>query len=153
VVEIRRARRPSAIEYGFDLLQGRDDPLRLLVAARLRRALVPLELLFDGRQVGQRELRVDRLDVGDRVDLACDVDDVVVFEAADDMRDGVRLADVREELVAQASPSTRRRRAAMSTNSTVAGITFSGCAIAASAGRRASGTSTMPTFGSIVQNG
>jgi hypothetical protein len=41
----------------------------------------------------------------------------------------------------------------MSTNSTVAGITFSGFAIAASAARRGSGTSTMPTLGSIVQNG
>ena len=41
----------------------------------------------------------------------------------------------------------------MSTNSTVAGITFSGFAIAASARSRGSGTSTMPTLGSIVQNG
>jgi len=42
---------------------------------------------------------------------------------------------------------------AMSTNSTVAGMTFCGRAIAASFARRASGTSTMPTFGSMVQNG
>ena len=42
---------------------------------------------------------------------------------------------------------------AMSTNSTVAGSTFSGCAMAASCARRGSGTSTMPTLGSIVQNG
>jgi len=41
----------------------------------------------------------------------------------------------------------------MSTNSTVAGITFCGFAISASLVRRESGSSTMPTFGSIVQNG
>jgi ribosome-binding ATPase YchF (GTP1/OBG family) len=44
-------------------------------------------------------------------------------------------------------------RPAMSTNSTTAGIVFSGFAIAVSAARRASGTSTMPTLGSMVQNG
>ncbi len=48
------------------------------------------------------------------------------------------------------APATRP---AMSTNSTTAGSTFSGLAIAASLSRRASGTSTMPTFGSMVQNG
>ncbi len=42
---------------------------------------------------------------------------------------------------------------AMSTNSTTAGITRSGLAMTASAASRGSGTSTMPTLGSIVQNG
>jgi hypothetical protein len=40
----------------------------------------------------------------------------------------------------------------MSTNSNVAGMTAV-FAIFASGSRRASGTVTMPTFGSIVQNG
>ncbi len=48
------------------------------------------------------------------------------------------------------APATRP---AMSTNSTVAGITFCGFAIAAITASRGSGTSTMPTLGSIVQNG
>ena len=42
---------------------------------------------------------------------------------------------------------------AMSTNSTAAGTTFCGCAISAMTSSRGSGTSTMPTFGSMVQNG
>src|SRR5579871_3976973 len=42
---------------------------------------------------------------------------------------------------------------AMSTNSTVVGTTFSGCAMSASCPRRGSGTGTTPTFGSIVQKG
>jgi hypothetical protein len=42
---------------------------------------------------------------------------------------------------------------AMSTNSTVVGMIFSGLAMAASCARRGSGTGTTPTFGSMVQNG
>ena len=42
---------------------------------------------------------------------------------------------------------------AISTNSTVAGCTFSGLTISISACMRVSGTSTMPVFGSIVQKG
>ena len=41
----------------------------------------------------------------------------------------------------------------MSVNSTVARMICCGCAIAASASRRGSCTSTMAEFGSIVQNG
>ena len=41
----------------------------------------------------------------------------------------------------------------MSTNSIVAGMIRSVFAIFASGSRRASGTVTTPTFGSIVQNG
>ena len=44
-------------------------------------------------------------------------------------------------------------RPAMSVNSTVARMICCGCAIAASASRRGSCTSTMAEFGSIVQNG
>ena len=81
--------------------------------------------------------------------------DVVVLEAAHHVRDGVGLADVREELVAEALAlrgagdqagdvdELDRRSARLSPAST----------IAASASSRGSGTGTMPTFGSIVQNG
>src|SRR5690606_38349816 len=44
---------------------------------------------------------VDRLDVGDRIDPAGDVDNVVVLEAAHHVADRIDLADVGEELVAQ----------------------------------------------------
>ena len=48
------------------------------------------------------------------------------------------------------APATRP---AMSTNSTTAGTTFCGCSMPAMTSRRRSGTGTMPTFGSMVQNG
>ena len=53
-------------------------------------------------EVRQDELHVDDLDVPGRVDGAVDVCNVRVVEAADDVDDGVHLADVAEELVAEA---------------------------------------------------
>ena len=44
-------------------------------------------------------------------------------------------------------------RPAMSTNSSVAGVYFSGWYISASTSSRLSGTATMPVFGSMVQKG
>jgi hypothetical protein len=41
----------------------------------------------------------------------------------------------------------------MSTNSTIAGTTRSGCTISDSLASRGSGSSTMPTLGSMVQKG
>ena len=46
-----------------------------------------------------------------------------------------------------------RTSPAMSTNSMMAGVYFSGWYISASTSRRLSGTGTTPVFGSIVQNG
>jgi hypothetical protein len=54
-------------------------------------------------------LGLDHLDVRDQVDLAGDVDHVLVVEAADDVDDRVGLADVGQELVAGPSPWTHRR--------------------------------------------
>ena len=58
--------------------------------------------VFDGLQVGEDQLGVDGVDVVGRIHLAVDVDDVVVLEGAHDLADRVRLADVGQELVAQA---------------------------------------------------
>ena len=52
--------------------------------------IAPLEAL----EVGQHQLGLDRLGVGDRIDRALDVGDVAVLEAAQHMHDGVDLADV-----------------------------------------------------------
>ena len=88
-------------ERRADLFEHSDQPLRFLVAARARGLGVFRHLLFHRRQVRQRKLGVDRLDVGDRVDLARDMHDVAVLEAAHDVRDRVGLADVRQKLVAE----------------------------------------------------
>ena len=94
------ARRLAVLERRQQHLQGvaaRDG--RLVVG--LRRLLRSLMDLLHRVQVREHELGVDDLDVVQRIDLARDVHDVVVHEAAHEVRDRMRLANVREELVAQ----------------------------------------------------
>ncbi len=93
---------------GFDackqlerLAENRRLDLRFLVA--LLRLLdevgdAPLEAV----EVGEHQLGLDRLGVGDRIDAALDVGHVAALETAQDVDDGVHLADVGEELVAEA---------------------------------------------------
>ena len=91
-------------------LAGFKDGLCLLDCVHVGRLdlLAPQILLqlgqrvFDGLQVGEDQLGVDGVDVVGRIHLAVDVDDVVVLEGAHDLADRVRLADVGQELVAQA---------------------------------------------------
>jgi hypothetical protein len=87
-----------------------------LLRARSRAALSTCE-------VGQHQLGVDGRDVAERVDRAVDVHHVGHLEAAHHLQDRVDLADVAEELVAEAlalvlAPFTRP---AMSTIRTMAG--------------------------------
>ena len=56
---------------------------------------------FQAVEIGQHQFGLDRLDIGDRRDLAVDMGDVVVDEAAHDMGDRVAFADRGEELVAE----------------------------------------------------
>ena len=79
--------------------------VRRALAARspdLAERWAPLLALFDRLHVGQQELEFDGFDVADRVDVAVDVGDVVVFKATDDLDHGVNVADVGEEGVAHA---------------------------------------------------
>ena len=57
--------------------------------------------LLQRSHVGDDELGVDDLDVADGIDRTEFVNDVVVLEAADDLNDGIDIADVAEELVAE----------------------------------------------------
>lgn len=101
---------PHGDARGEERRAGLEDLLRLLDRGEHRDLLLleagllleARDLLLDGLQVREDQLRVDRLDVVLGRDLAVDVDDVLVLEGADDLADRVRLADVREELVAQA---------------------------------------------------
>jgi hypothetical protein len=73
---------------------------RLLVAAA-HLAHEVLQPLLDAFQIGQHQLGLDGLGVGHRVDAALDMGDVAILETAQHMGDGVDLADIGEELVAQ----------------------------------------------------
>ena len=79
---------------------------RVAVAAlgRPRHALEPALGLLE---VGVDQLGLDRVDVGQRVDPALGVDDVRVVVDADHVDDRVGLADVGQELVAEALAAVR----------------------------------------------
>ncbi len=95
-----RAGRPAGGERLVHRLQPTVLGDRLLVA-RLRLLGDPAEAALDLLVVGQDQLGLDRLDVGERVDAAVGVRDVGVLVAADDVADRVGLADRGEELVAE----------------------------------------------------
>jgi hypothetical protein len=102
LAEVDAAHRLRLVQRRLALLEHLDQRRGLLVVARARRLHVAVQALFHRGQIGQAKLGLDDLDVGDRVDLAGDVDDVLVLETAHHVDDGVGLADMAEELVAQA---------------------------------------------------
>ena len=77
---------------------------RLLVAPGLCLLLDLLDACLNGLEVFQLKLGVDDFLVADGVHRAVDVGDVVVVKAAQYVEDGVRLAYVGKELVAQSFP-------------------------------------------------
>src|SRR5262245_46522247 len=100
----------TAIESGGEHTGTRlEHLLRLATGVELRRErLVLLGVLLESGQcvlerleVGQDQLGVDGLDVVARRHLSGDMGDVVVAEHPGDLADRVRLADVRQELVAK----------------------------------------------------
>ena len=96
----QRARRLAGVQVLAQLLQQVALTDRILVAG-LRSLLCTQQPTLDGVEISERQLGVDHFDVVERLDAARDVHDVVVFEAAHDVRDRVRLANVRQELVAE----------------------------------------------------
>ena len=60
-----------------------------------------VDALFQAIEIGQHQLGLDGLDIGDRIDLVLDMGDVVVLETAHHMDDGIDLADGGEKLVAE----------------------------------------------------
>jgi hypothetical protein len=86
-------------ESGHDLLGQIDQRLLILLLASALAQLV--DALLHAVEVGQHQLGLDGRNVVRRIDLAFDVDDVLILEAAHHVDDRVNLADVRQELVAK----------------------------------------------------
>ena len=105
---VERAHRLGQVEVGDRLLDNPAQALGILVAGA-RSLLGAMQPLFGGLQICQREFGLDHLDIRNRVDLACHVDDVVILEAAHHVDDRVGFANVREKLVAQALALTGTR--------------------------------------------
>ena len=100
VGELQRAEHLAVGELGVALVEDGVLLDSLLVSALcLPDDAVP-RLLAD-IEIGERELDVDGVDVIGGIDAAVHVDDVLVLEAAYHVGDGVSLADVLQELVAE----------------------------------------------------
>ena len=72
-----------------------------LLALPLGLLLEVVDALLQAVEIGEHQFGLDGLDVGRRIDAALDVGDVIVLEAAHDVGDGIDLADVGQELVAE----------------------------------------------------
>ena len=113
------------------------------------------DALLEAFEVGEHQLGLDRLGVGDRIDPALDMGDVAVLEAAQHVDDRVDLADVAEELVAEAFAVRGAAHQAGNVDEFELGLDdrWPTWRSSASLCSRGSGTATRPTLGSIVQNG
>src|SRR5688500_20091028 len=87
-------------------LEGRQLRERLLVAGT-RRSPRLVEALLNGCEVGECQLELDDFAIARGIDGAHHVCHILVLETANDVNDRIRLADVREKLVAQDRKSTR----------------------------------------------
>lgn len=142
----------ALLQDGLGLLHCLDLGSHVLLDARL--LLEARQDLLDGLEVGEDQLGVDGLDVVPGRDLAVDVDDVLVLEGADDLADRIGLADVREELVAQALALGGAADDARDVDEVDGGgEDLLGGEDLGELGEAGSGTPTTPTFGSMVANG
>ena len=98
---LKAARAQALVEVRVQALEDLGLAGELLIAA-LRGLLRFVYAALDQLHVGHDEFEVDDVDVARGVGAAVHVDDVLVVEAAHDVDDGVRAADILEELVAQA---------------------------------------------------
>ena len=148
-----RAGRLAFGQRGDDLLQPVALGDRLGVAG-LRPLADPVQAPLGLLVVGEHQLGLDRLDVGERVDAAVGVRHAGVGVAADDVADRIGLADRGEELVAQPLPL---RGALDQAGDVVEGdrrrFQLRAATVSAICSSRSSGTSAIATLGSIVVNG
>ena len=98
--QLRLPQSAAVLEEGVRALEGRELGERFFIAG-LGGALHAVQPLLHGGEVGEGELELDDLAIAHGIDAVHHVQDVVVVEAADDVHDRVRLADVGEELVAE----------------------------------------------------
>ena len=97
----RGTRRPARLQRLDDRFHQRHQRDALLVSAA-GTFLCSNQSLLQAVEIGQHQLGLHHLRIADRVDGAFDMRDIVILEAAQHVDDRIHLADVGEELVAQA---------------------------------------------------
>src|SRR5579872_6578116 len=98
--DARRARRPALPQFGEAAIGEIERLLRFLVGA-LGFFLQRDDSALEAFEIGEHQFSLDRRDVRKGIDAPFDMSNVAVFEATDDMGDGVAFADIGEELIAQ----------------------------------------------------
>ena len=114
-----RGQQSKHVKGALFLRLALDEPRRLALAQQRERPIDQVERLLgvlvaafgflaqavdaplQAVEIGQHQLGLDRLDIGDRIDPALHMGNVGILEAAHHMRDGIDLADIREELIAE----------------------------------------------------
>jgi len=107
-LDLDEPRRPAVAQQDERADDQIEVELRLGVTA-LRLLLQRIEPPLQAVEIGEHQLGLDGVDVGDGVDAVGHVGDFAVLETAHHMGDGVGLADHGEELVAE--PLAARRPA------------------------------------------
>ena len=102
----QRANRQALVEVSLDPSQ-RIAVSDSIFLAGLCRSRCTIKLPLYGLEVGQCQFGVDRLDIVDRIDLSCNVCDVVVLKTTHNVSDCVGLTDISQKLITE--PLTFRR--------------------------------------------
>ena len=101
LIQRERAKWLFGNQVGEAFLHHLDLELGILVGP-LGRPLQLGQAVFQMLDVGEHQFDLDCLHVGDRIDLARHMDHIGILEAADNLENRVDLADMRQELVAEA---------------------------------------------------
>ena len=91
----------AGVEMGNEFFRKGDFGFGGFVSAA-RGFLVSLGAFFYRGEIGEDELGIDHFDVAHGIDRSCDMVDVRTLKATHDLNDRIDLADVAQELVAQA---------------------------------------------------
>ena len=147
-LDVERARRQALVQVRGQALEH-DELVARALLAHARGALGALAPAGHEHLIGEQQLEVDRLGVGDRVDAAVGVRHRLVVEAAHDVRQRVRRAQVAEILAAE--PAVARAAAAHEARDVGElhrrrHLLARETRPAASAAMRSSGTAAMPTL-------
>ena len=98
--DIRHAGRAAFMQFGQCKVEKGERFLGLLLAG-LGFLFDAGAALFEAFHIGDHQLGLDDIEVCDGIDAAGDVGDVIILKAAQHIEDGVGLADIGKELVAE----------------------------------------------------
>ena len=111
-----------------------------------------LDFSFYTFKIFQLQFGINDLFITYGVDGAFIPQYIFIFKTTDHMNDGIHFADIAQKFIAKSfSFAGATHQPAISTISICVGTMRLGCTSSASLFNRGSGTSTNPTFGSMVQ--